>query len=63
MFTLRGVHNYHPRHLARALDFVARHRDTVPLAELVSREVPLDRIDDAFGQAAAHRGVRTAIAL
>ena len=57
--TVRGVHNYH--HLARALDFVARRRREVPLAELVHARVPLDAIDEAFARASAHRGVRTAI--
>jgi len=59
--TVRGVHNYHPRHLARALDFVARRRREVPLAQLVHARVPLDAIDEAFARASAHRGVRTAI--
>jgi putative phosphonate catabolism associated alcohol dehydrogenase len=61
MLTVRGVHNYHPRHLARALDFAARCRDRVPLAELVGVRLPLDAVGDAFANAAARRGARTAI--
>ncbi len=61
MLTVRGVHNYHPRHLARALDFVAQSRDSVPLGDLVALPMPLDKIDEAFAHAAARRGVRTAM--
>ncbi len=62
MLTVRGVHNYRPRHLARALDFVAHSRATVPLADVVSIQMPLDEIDEAFAHAAARRGVRIAVA-
>lgn len=62
LVTLRGVHNYHPDHLARALDFVARTRESIPFGDLVSARTGLDDIDRAFGEAAARRGVRTAIA-
>ena len=61
MLTVRGVHNYHPRHLARALDFVARQLAPVPLAELVHARMPLDAIDEVFEDASARRGVRTGI--
>src|SRR5262249_56449261 len=55
MLTLRGVHNYLPRHLAQALDFVARIDGQLPFAELVDARIPLDAIDDGFAQAAARR--------
>ena len=61
MLTLRGVHNYDARHLARALDFTARSRDRVSLGSLVELQVPLDAIDEAFALAAGRRSVRVAI--
>jgi len=59
--TLRGVHNYHPRHLVQALDFVMTQRRRYPFAELVDGCYPLERIDDAFRDAAACRVLRAAI--
>jgi len=61
MLTLRGVHNYGARHLARALDFAERTRETVPLASLVDLQVPLDAIDKAFALAAGRRSARIAV--
>lgn len=39
--TLRGQHNYEPRHLAAALDFLARTVNAYPWAELVAAPRPL----------------------
>jgi putative phosphonate catabolism associated alcohol dehydrogenase len=61
MLTLRGVHNYHPRHLVEALDFVVAQRQRFPFAELVDGIYPLDRVDDAMADAAARRVLRAAI--
>lgn len=61
MLTLRGVHNYHPRHLVEALDFVLAQRQRFPFAELVDGIYPLDRVDDAMADAAARRVLRAAI--
>ena len=33
--TLRGIHNYHPRHLVQALDFVVANRSRFPFANIV----------------------------
>ena len=35
LITLRGVHNYHPRHLVQAVDFALEHRTRYPLHALV----------------------------
>jgi putative phosphonate catabolism associated alcohol dehydrogenase len=59
--SLRGVHNYHPRHLVQALDFVMSQRERYPFAELVDGRYPLERIDDAFADASACRVLRAAI--
>lgn len=42
--TLVGVHNYEPRHLASALDFLRRTRNRFPWTDLVANPVPLDRV-------------------
>ena len=60
--TLRGVHNYLPRHLVDAVDFAARHRGCLPLRELVGPRFPLDRLDEAFLTAAERRALRVAVA-
>jgi threonine dehydrogenase-like Zn-dependent dehydrogenase len=59
--TLRGVHNYHPRHLVQALDFVMSQRGRFPFADLVDAVFPLARIDDAFCQAADRSVLRAAV--
>lgn len=61
MLSLRGVHNYHPRHLVEALDFVVAQRKRFPFAELVDGIYPLDRVDAAMADAAARRVLRAAI--
>jgi putative phosphonate catabolism associated alcohol dehydrogenase len=59
--SLRGVHNYHPRHLVQALDFVTASRRLLPLGELVQGRFPLDGLDDAFAHAASRAVVRAAV--
>ena len=61
MLTLRGVHNYHPRNLIEALDFVTANRRRFPFHDLVDAKYPLDRINDAIADAAARRVLRAAI--
>jgi putative phosphonate catabolism associated alcohol dehydrogenase len=59
--TLRGVHNYHPRHLVQALDFVVSQRARFPFCKLVDARYPLAEVDRAFADAAACRVLRAAI--
>jgi threonine dehydrogenase-like Zn-dependent dehydrogenase len=59
--TLRGVHNYLPRHLVDAVDFAARHRACLPLRDLVETRFPLDRLDEAFAVAAERRALRVGV--
>ena len=61
MLTVRGIHNYHPRNLIEALDFVVANRRRFPFAELVDGQYPLERVGDAMADAAAHRVLRAAI--
>lgn len=59
--TLVGVHNYHPRHLPRALAFVLAHRARYPFASLVDARYPLEAVGEAMADAAARRVLRAAI--
>lgn len=61
LLTLRGVHNYHPRNLIEALDFVVANRQRFPFHDLVDGKYPLDRVNDAMADAAARRVLRAAI--
>ena len=61
LITLRGVHNYHPRHLVEALDFVLENRNRFPFGEIVSSRFSLEELGDAFAKAADHRIMRAAI--
>jgi len=61
MATVRGVHNYHPRHLVQALDFVDRYRSTFPFKELVDGRFALRDLDLAFKSAVDRRVVRAAV--
>ena len=61
MVTLTGVHNYHPRHLVEALDFVSRNRSLYPLGELVDAQYPLSNLDLAFKDMSERRVIRAAI--
>ena len=61
MVTLRGIHNYHPRHLIEALDFVITHKSHYPFAELVDGKYSLDEMTQAMSDASSQRVLRAAI--
>jgi putative phosphonate catabolism associated alcohol dehydrogenase len=61
MLTLRGVHNYHPRDLVTALDFLAGPGRALPFESLVGATFPLTRAEDAFTHALNHPGTRVAV--
>jgi len=61
LLTLRGVHNYHPRNLIEALDFVVANRRRFPFHDLVDGKYSLDRVNEAMADAAARRVLRAAI--
>ena len=61
MLTIKGIHNYHPRHLIQALDFVMSNQDRFPFREIVDSKFPLDQIDTAFKKAAERSILRAAI--
>ena len=49
--TMRGIHNYHPRHLIQALDFVMANRNRFPFKEIVDLKFALKDLDVAFKRA------------
>ena len=61
LLTLRGVHNYHPRHLIQALDFVLANRKRFPFHDLVDGKYKLDQVGQAMKDAAERKVLRAAI--
>jgi alcohol dehydrogenase len=61
MLTIHGLHNYAPRDLVAAMDFLENHAASLPLARLHGGSFPLAEIDRAFAAAAAHPGTRVAV--
>ncbi len=59
--TMRGVHNYHPRHLIQALDFVMANRSRFPFKDIVDAKFALKDLDEAFKKAAERTVLRAAI--
>jgi threonine dehydrogenase-like Zn-dependent dehydrogenase len=59
--TVKGVHNYHPRHLVQALDFVISNRRQFPFSDLVDGRYSLEDINNAFRDAAERRVLRVAV--
>ncbi|WP_323743581.1 zinc-binding dehydrogenase [Agreia pratensis] len=62
LITLRGVHNYAPRHLEEAARFVEKRHDVYPFAELVGATVALGDLDDGIEAAAGGGAVRIGVA-
>ena len=61
LITLRGVRNYHPRHLIQALDFVMANRSRFPFGDLVDSKFSLDELNEAFARASEHSVLRAAV--
>jgi alcohol dehydrogenase len=59
--TVRGIHNYHPRHLLQALEFVMGNRSRFPFGALVDAKFSLDELDQAFRKASERSVLRAAI--
>ena len=59
--TLRGAHNYKPRHLDDAVDFLSRCGDKYPFADLVGPPFSLGDISSAVEAAFARRWHRVAV--
>jgi threonine dehydrogenase-like Zn-dependent dehydrogenase len=61
LITLRGVHNYHPRNLVEALEFVHANRKRFPFHDLVDGKYRLDQVGQAMKDAEERRVLRAAI--
>lgn len=59
--TMKGIHNYHPDHLAQALRFLEQHAHHYPYNEIVGATFPLDEINEAVQAAASGKHVRVAV--
>jgi len=58
---MRGIHNYHPRHLIQALDFVMANRKRFPFKDIVDAKFALKDLDAAFKKASERTVLRAAI--
>ena len=58
---MRGIHNYHPRHLIQALDFVMANRKRFPFKDIVDSKFALKDLDAAFKKASERTVLRAAI--
>jgi putative phosphonate catabolism associated alcohol dehydrogenase len=63
--TLRGYHNYGPRHLKGAVVILRAFRpaDVGPWSSLISPPMPLERLDEAMSLAASRRWARVAVTM
>ena len=61
--TMRGVHNYSPRHLNSAVAFLSRTASLNPYDELVSPPIPLSELDRAIELAQSQRFSRVSLIL
>jgi threonine dehydrogenase-like Zn-dependent dehydrogenase len=59
--SVRGFHNYAPRHLDMAVAFLTQ--STLPWASLVSPPLPLAQLDEGFALSETHRWARVAISM
>ncbi len=59
--TLRGVHNYAPRHLAAGLDFLARNHTRLPFEKLTSAPMPLEKLNEGLELTRSRQWQRVAI--
>jgi alcohol dehydrogenase len=59
--TIKGIHNYKPAHLGKALRFLEQTQDKFPFDELVGATFHLDQINSAFRAAAGGNYVRVGV--
>jgi putative phosphonate catabolism associated alcohol dehydrogenase len=59
--TLRGVHNYAPRHLADGLDFLAENHHRLPFEQLTSPALPLEQLNEALALTRAREWQRVSV--
>jgi len=59
--TIKGIHNYHPKHLGLALKFLEKHSAKYPFGELVGKVYPLSQINEAVKEASSGEFVRIGV--
>lgn len=59
--TIRGVHNYAPRHLLTAVDFLAAQHHHFPFVDLVTQWFPLTEIAAAFSASEHQAAIRIGV--
>ncbi len=61
MISIRGVHNYRPRDLQEAVEFLTAHHRPFPFEMLTGPEVSLEKLNDALDPSNRRRPVRLAV--
>lgn len=61
--TLRGVHNYAPRHLERAVVFLEQVWRQVPFASLVGPWIALSEVSQAFELGGRGESIRVGVTM
>ena len=61
LLTIRGLHNYAPRHLEQAVRFLGACHGRYPFADLVAGWRPLGMLEAAFEEARASRCIRLGV--
>lgn len=59
--TILGIHNYAPRHLSQAVEFLQQAQGTYPFEKIVSKWFSLSHIDEALAAAANPANVRIGV--
>lgn len=60
--TIRGIHNYAPRHLKMAVEFLEDAHRRFPFADLVTQWIPLNDVQTAFARAMDPEVIRIGVA-
>ena len=61
ILTVKGIHNYAPRHLIEAVDFVHNAKDKYPFKKLVSHAFSLYELDEAFKVSHERKAIRASV--
>ena len=59
--TIKGIHNYRPDHLGKALRFLAQHHTKYPFDELVGVTFPLNKINEAMEVSETGKYIRVGV--
>ncbi len=59
--TVKGIHNYRPEHLGRAIRFLEMHSTRYPFDSMVGRTFPMAEINEAIEAASSGDHIRVAV--